>query len=68
MGGTGKVEYSSLKEERAAEIGSEMIGDDGGVRYCCRGHCSTSSGIAESRQSVMTVTGGLDTLNEQCSD
>ena len=34
MGGTGKVEYSSLKEERAAEIGSEMIGEHGGVRYC----------------------------------
>ena len=27
MGGIGKVEYSPLKEERAVEIGSEMIGE-----------------------------------------
>ena len=27
MGGIGKVEYSPLKEDRAVEIGSEMIGE-----------------------------------------
>ena len=27
MGGTGKVEYAPLKEERAVEVGSEMIGE-----------------------------------------